>query len=196
MEFVGEVGRRPPGHRRAGHREDPRSAAGRAAGRQGDRRGRARGRPARRRPAPCCPTGWSTRAGWSRSSATWSTTRWTPSRVSRHARVEVELRAEGRTGVLRVARHRPRSPAGAARVDLHRGLVHQEAAGPPRARHRAWPWCAGSPSGRAAAPGSARRDGGGAEFTVVLPEALAETGPGTGPRRRAASIRETAEKES
>ena len=91
--------------------------------------------------------------------------------------------------VLRVRGHRARRPAGAARADLHRGLVHQGAPGARQARPRARP---GAPARRAAGrqrPGRPTRDGGGAEFTVVLPEALAETGPTGRPPRQAADRR-------
>ncbi|MER6716492.1 sensor histidine kinase [Streptomyces sp. NPDC000877] len=93
-----------------------------------------------------------------------------------HARVEVELRAEGRTVVLRVRDTGPGIPP------EHRELVFNEGWStkkPPAHRERG----IGLSLVRRLAErqgGSATVDGahgGGAEFTVVLPEALAEPGP-------------------
>ena len=93
-----------------------------------------------------------------------------------HARVEVDLRAEGTNGDPPGTRHRARSPARAAGVDLHGGLVHQGAAGPSRARHRALPGASARRAAGRQRPGQREAAGGGAEFTVVLPDALAEQG--------------------
>ncbi|WP_258193187.1 ATP-binding protein [Streptomyces sp. MA5143a] len=92
-----------------------------------------------------------------------------------HARVEVELRAEGRTAILRVRDTGPGVPP------EHRELIFTEGWStktPPAHRERG----IGLSLVRRLAErqgGSARvteADGGGAEFTVVLPEALAEPG--------------------
>ncbi|MEK8172776.1 ATP-binding protein [Streptomyces sp. M19] len=106
---------------------------------------------------------------------------------SRDARVEVRVRTEDRTVVLTVGDTGP-GPRRPARPGLHRGLVDQGAARARQARHRAG---AGAPPGRAA--GRQRAGGGtpgrGAEFTVVLPEALADprTAPGPPAVRAAAA---------
>ncbi|WP_411152999.1 ATP-binding protein [Streptomyces sp. A30] len=93
-----------------------------------------------------------------------------------HARVEVELRAEGRTAVLRVRDTGPGVPV------EHRELVFTEGWStkkPPAHRNRG----IGLSLVRRLAErqgGSARvgeAGGGGAEFTVVLPDALAEPEP-------------------
>ncbi len=97
-----------------------------------------------------------------------------------HARVEVELRAEGRTAVLRVRDTGPGVPAGQREVVFTDGWSTKE----PSA-HR--PRGIGLPLVRRLAErqgGSARvtdARGGGAQFTVVLPEALAEPGPAAEP---------------
>ncbi|MFF2217280.1 sensor histidine kinase [Streptomyces antibioticus] len=97
-----------------------------------------------------------------------------------HARVEVELRAEGRTAILRVRDTGPGVPATERELIFTEGwstkcppahgkrglglsLVHRLA----------------ERQGGSATVGEA--DGGGAEFTVVLPEALTDPGPGDGP---------------
>ncbi|MGW1323967.1 ATP-binding protein [Streptomyces antibioticus] len=97
-----------------------------------------------------------------------------------HARVEVELRAEGRTAILRVRDTGPGVPA------TERELIFTEGWSTKRAPahgkrgiglslvHRL-----AERQGGSATVGEA--DGGGAEFTVVLPEALTDPGPGDGP---------------
>ncbi|MFH8469906.1 ATP-binding protein [Streptomyces sp. NPDC017991] len=90
-----------------------------------------------------------------------------------HARVEVELRAEGRTAVLRVRDTGPGVPAGQRELIFTDGWSTKE---PPAHRGRG----IGLPLVRRLAErqgGSAQvaqAEGGGAEFTIVLPEALAE----------------------
>ncbi|MEW2569925.1 sensor histidine kinase [Streptomyces sp. NPDC047070] len=103
-----------------------------------------------------------------------------------HARVEVELRAEGRTAVLRVRDTGPGIPAGQRELIFTDGWSTKE---PPAHRGRG----IGLPLVRRLAErqgGSAQvaqAEGGGAEFTIVLPEALAEpalaSGPEPGPSR-------------
>ncbi|SMF76563.1 sensor histidine kinase [Streptomyces sp. Amel2xC10] len=97
-----------------------------------------------------------------------------------HARVEVELRAEGRTVILRVRDTGPGVPA------TERELIFTEGWSTKRAPahgkrgiglslvHRL-----AERQGGSATVGEA--DGGGGEFTVVLPEALTDPGPGDGP---------------
>jgi two-component system CitB family sensor kinase len=93
-----------------------------------------------------------------------------------HARVEVELRAEGRTAVLRVRDTGPGIPAEQRELIFTEGWSTKK---PPAHGKRG----IGLPLVRRLAErqgGSARVDeaeGGGAEFTVVLPEALAEPDP-------------------
>ncbi|MCX4236910.1 ATP-binding protein [Streptomyces ortus] len=98
-----------------------------------------------------------------------------------HARVEVELRAEGRTAVLRVRDTGPGIPAGQHELIFTDGWSTKE---PPAHRGRG----IGLPLVRRLAErqgGSAQvaqAEGGGAEFTIVLPEALAEPAPASRPR--------------
>ncbi|WP_245697426.1 ATP-binding protein, partial [Streptomyces phaeochromogenes] len=92
-----------------------------------------------------------------------------------HARVEVELRAEGRTAVLRVRDTGPGIPAEQRELIFTDGWSTKK---PPAHRKRG---IGLSLVHRLAERqgGSARvseADGGGAEFTIVLPEALAEPG--------------------
>jgi two-component system, CitB family, sensor kinase len=92
-----------------------------------------------------------------------------------HARVEVELRAEGRTAILRVRDTGPGVPPEQRELIFTEGWSTKT---PPAHRERG----IGLSLVRRLAErqgGSARvteADGGGAEFTVVLPEALAEPG--------------------
>jgi two-component system CitB family sensor kinase len=93
-----------------------------------------------------------------------------------HARVEVELRAEGRTAILRVRDTGPGIPP------EHRESIFTEGWStkkPPAHRERGIGLSLvrrlAHRQGGSATVGEAR--GGGAEFTVVLPEALTETGP-------------------
>ncbi|MER5598759.1 sensor histidine kinase [Streptomyces sp. NPDC002265] len=90
-----------------------------------------------------------------------------------HARVEVELRAEGRTAVLRVSDTGPGIPAERRELVFAEGWSTKEppphgqrGIGLPLVRRLA------ERQGGTATVGDA--DGGGAQFTVVLPEALAE----------------------
>ena len=109
------------------------------------------------------------------------------------ARVEVELRAEGRTAVLVVRDTGPGIPPERRELIFTEGWATKE---PPAHRERG----IGLPLVRRLAErqgGSARvaeADGGGAEFTVVLPEALTE--PGAEPALTGASAPVTAEEES
>ncbi|MFD0304003.1 ATP-binding protein [Streptomyces sp. NPDC127119] len=97
-----------------------------------------------------------------------------------HARVEVELRAEGRTAVLKVRDTGPGVPAGQRELIFTDGWSTKE---PPAHRERG----IGLSLVRRLAErqgGSAQvaqAEGGGAEFTIVLPEALAEPAPPSGP---------------
>ncbi|MFJ6081587.1 ATP-binding protein [Streptomyces sp. NPDC092369] len=93
-----------------------------------------------------------------------------------HARVEVELRAEGRTAVLRVRDTGPGIPAENHELIFTDGWSTKE---PPAHRRRGIGLSMvrrlAERQGGSATVGMA--DGGGAEFTVVLPEALAEPEP-------------------
>jgi two-component system CitB family sensor kinase len=116
-----------------------------------------------------------------------------------HARVEVELRAEGRTAVLRVRDTGPGVPAEQRELIFTDGWSTKE---PPAHRERG----IGLSLVRRLAErqgGSAQvseAQGGGAEFTIVLPEALAEPrltsepehGPehGSAPERAATTTKE------
>lgn len=112
-----------------------------------------------------------------------------------HARVEVELRAEGRTAVLRVRDTGPGIPAEQRELIFTDGWSTKE---PPAHRGRG----IGLSLVRRLAErqgGSARvaeAAGGGAEFTIVLPEALAEPGltsepePGPAPESTATTTKE------
>ncbi|MGW3950603.1 ATP-binding protein [Streptomyces sp. NPDC004752] len=103
-----------------------------------------------------------------------------------HARVEVELRAEGRTAVLRVRDTGPGVPVEQRALVFTEGWSTKE---PPAHGKRGLGLSLvrrfAERQGGSATVGEA--GGGGAEFTVVLPEALTEpeleTGPETGPER-------------
>ncbi|KOU71516.1 histidine kinase [Streptomyces sp. MMG1533] len=107
-----------------------------------------------------------------------------------HARVEVELRAEGRTAVLRVRDTGPGIPV------EHRELVFTEGWStkkPPAHRNRGIGLSLvrrlAERQGGSATVGEA--GGGGAEFTVVLPDALAEPEPAlTAPQAQPSAIEE------
>ncbi|MEU4484920.1 sensor histidine kinase [Streptomyces purpurascens] len=110
-----------------------------------------------------------------------------------HARVEVELRAEGRTAILRVRDTGPGIPPEHRELIFTAGWSTKK---PPAHRERG----IGLSLVRRLAErqgGSATVDeayGGGAEFTVVLPEALTEPGPE--PALTVPSAPQTAKKES
>ncbi|MFF7788030.1 ATP-binding protein [Streptomyces sp. NPDC007991] len=110
-----------------------------------------------------------------------------------HARVEVELRAEGRTVILRVRDTGPGIPAEHQELIFTAGWSTKE---PPAHRERGIGLSLvrrlAERQGGSATVGEAH--GGGAEFTVVLPEALTE--PGTEPALTVPSAPQTAEEES
>ncbi|MEU4466428.1 sensor histidine kinase [Streptomyces sp. NPDC024017] len=93
-----------------------------------------------------------------------------------HARVEVELRAEGRTAILRVRDTGPGIPPEHRQLIFTTGWSTKK---PPAHRERGIGLSLvrrlAERQGGSATVGEAH--GGGAEFTVVLPEALAEPGP-------------------
>ncbi|WP_031103334.1 sensor histidine kinase [Streptomyces sp. NRRL S-146] len=93
-----------------------------------------------------------------------------------HARVEVELRAEGRTAILRVRDTGPGIPPEHRELIFTTGWSTKK---PPAHRERGIGLSLvrrlAERQGGSATVGEAQ--GGGAEFTVVLPEALAEPGP-------------------
>ncbi|MFH9584415.1 ATP-binding protein [Streptomyces luteogriseus] len=93
-----------------------------------------------------------------------------------HARVEVELRAEGRTAILRVRDTGPGIPPEHRELIFSTGWSTKK---PPAHRERGIGLSLvrrlAERQGGSATVGEAH--GGGAEFTVVLPEALAEPGP-------------------
>ncbi|MEU6809408.1 sensor histidine kinase [Streptomyces sp. NPDC046831] len=112
-----------------------------------------------------------------------------------HARVEVELRAEGRTAVLRVRDTGPGIPADRREVIFTEGWSTKT---PPAHGKRG--------IGLSLVRRFAERQGGtvtvgeaagsGAQFTVVLPEALAEPGLAAPARTAADSVADTAEEAS
>jgi two-component system, CitB family, sensor kinase len=93
-----------------------------------------------------------------------------------HARVEIELRAEGRTAVVRVRDTGPGIPAEQRELVFTEGWSTKE---PPAHRKRGIGLSLvrrlAERQGGSATVGEA--DGGGAQFTVVLPEALTESAP-------------------
>ncbi|MGW1036283.1 sensor histidine kinase [Streptomyces antibioticus] len=97
-----------------------------------------------------------------------------------HARVEVELRAEGRTAILRVRDTGPGVPATERELIFTEGWSTKR---PPAHGQRGIGLSLvhrlAERQGGSATVGEA--EGGGAEFTVVLPEALTDPGPGDGP---------------
>ncbi|MCX4765513.1 sensor histidine kinase [Streptomyces sp. NBC_01275] len=97
-----------------------------------------------------------------------------------HARVEIELRAEGRTAVLRVCDTGPGIPAEQRELVFTEGWSTKK---PPAHGKRGIGLSLvrrlAERQGGSAAVGEAT--GGGAEFTVVLPEALAEPAPESAP---------------
>ncbi|MFJ5999756.1 ATP-binding protein [Streptomyces sp. NPDC092370] len=94
-----------------------------------------------------------------------------------HARVEVEVRAEGRTAILRVRDTGPGIPPEHRELIFTTGWSTKK---PPAHRERGIGLSLvrrlAERQGGSATVGEAH--GGGAEFTVVLPEALTEPGPG------------------
>ncbi|MEU1319626.1 sensor histidine kinase [Streptomyces tibetensis] len=111
-----------------------------------------------------------------------------------HARVEVELRAEGRTAILRVRDTGPGVPPEHRELIFTSGWSTKK---PPAHRERGIGLSLvrrlAERQGGSATVGEAH--GGGAEFTVVLPEALAEPGPEPAVLT-VPSVPHTAEKES
>lgn len=111
-----------------------------------------------------------------------------------HARVEVELRAEGRTVVLRVRDTGPGIPPEHRELIFTTGWSTKK---PPAHRERGIGLSLvrrlAERQGGSATVGEAH--GGGAEFTVVLPEALSESGPEPAVLTVPAAT-QTAEKES